>query len=457
MLNRARNRILALNMILTGVLLAVMFTVIYSAMSVSRYNDEHQRLSEAVSLGTTYKTGYDTQTEDPGYDYAEPPLPSIVATDQPSGTIVPTNYVVMTLDNSNEVLHVSAFISLTTSEGNELAQRALSSPPGDQIYFKDRYWLFSTMSSGTVSSAEYSTGTTSSTTVTYLVNPSVQYLTFLDITQTVQTLDELRLLFVLAGVGMLVVIFGISLLFANRSIRPLKQAWEQQARFITDASHELRTPLAIIKSHTDVLKENVDKTVDSQMQWVNHIRDEVTGMTRLTNDLLLLARPQQDGDPSDASLSKPFDLGATVEGVIVTMEALAFERTIQLDRVIAAGEDLTLIADEHRVKRLVVILLDNALKYTNEGGSIEVAVTRDKHVLTLTVSNTGPGIPAANLPHVFDRFYRVDPARTPDASTAPTGYGLGLAVARDIVDSMGVTIEATSEEGTLTVFTVRFR
>lgn len=259
-----------------------------------------------------------------------------------------------------------------------------------------------------------------------------------------------QLALTLAGVGLLALaaFFVISLFFSRWALRPVAHAWEQQRRFVADASHDLKTPLTVILANTSILMEHPERSVASQSQWVESTQHEAECMQELVGDLLLLAQVDE-GSTAHRDFDL-VDLSDLVEGELLQFESVAFERGITLDGTITAG--LTTQGDETRLRRLASTLLDNACKYANDGGSVRITLRRtDKH-LELTVHNTGPAISPDDLPHVFDRFFRADKART----SGEGGSGLGLAIARGIAEEHGGTLTVTSseEEGTTFIATL---
>ena len=171
-------------------------------------------------------------------------------------------------------------------------------------------------------------------------------------------------------------------------------------------------------------------------------------MQELVADLLLLARI--DAEETNLVKTKPkerIDLSNLVEGELLQFESVAFERNVSLDGSI--GPELFVLGSQERLRRLVTTLLDNACKYADKGGEIDVALSRKGNSVVFAVHNSGPAIAEGDLPHVFDRFYRADKARTSGAG----GYGLGLSIAREVVEEHGGTIEAASSDEAGTTFT----
>lgn len=273
---------------------------------------------------------------------------------------------------------------------------------------------------------------------------NVEYLAFADMSAA-NGWQSLAL--TLAGVG--VVALGaflvISVFFSRWALRPVERAWRQQRRFVADASHDLKTPLTAILANASILLEHPERSVASQSQWVESTQHEAEQMQGLVSDLLLLAQ-------IDEATAKPvferLDLTDLVEGELLQFESVAFERGIELSSQVEA--DVRVRGDAAQLRRLATTLLDNACKYVDEGGSVSVALQKSARGATLSVHNTGAAIAPEDLPHVFDRFYRADKARTRDDS----GHGLGLAIARAIAEEHGGTLVATSDEASGTTFTL---
>lgn len=268
---------------------------------------------------------------------------------------------------------------------------------------------------------------------------------FLDITSRQSILTKLIYTFIATALIMLFVIFFISRFFANKSIEPIKEAFERQRQFIGDASHELKTPLAVINTNVDVLLSNEDNTIKSQSKWLNYIKSEVQRMSKLTNDLLYLTQV----DYSEAKMIfSDFNLSDTVENVIMTMEAVIFENSIMLNYDIEPN--LLLNGNSGQMKEVVMILLDNALKYTNVNANIDLTLKKNHNNIILSITNTGKGIAEEHLTKIFERFYRIDKSRSRNSG----GYGLGLSISKAIVEQHGGKIYAKSIVDKSTTFTV---
>ncbi|MBP2645626.1 MAG: phoR 1 [Firmicutes bacterium] len=248
------------------------------------------------------------------------------------------------------------------------------------------------------------------------------------------------------GVGLLISLlsFGASFLIANRSVVPIQKAWQQQRDFLADASHELRTPLAIIQTNLEVVLDNPNETVASQNKWLANIQEESICMAKLIDSLLFLAR----ADSHQQLLQfLPFSFDQAVSTALSPFEAVAAEKNITLTR--SSTDKFDFLGDETRLKQVVTILVDNALRHTPAEGTISVGLAQKSSFAMLTVSDTGEGIEKEHLDKIFDRFYQVDKAR------ANCGTGLGLAIAKWIVESHGGKICVTSKPLAGTTFIVR--
>ncbi|MFD0590284.1 sensor histidine kinase [Paenibacillus sp. GCM10027627] len=268
----------------------------------------------------------------------------------------------------------------------------------------------------------------------------------LDVTSQTQFIANLVYTFIIVGLVMLIVIYGTSRFFANRSIAPVKEAFDKQKQFIADASHELKTPLAVIDTNADVLLASGEDTIQSQSKWLHHIKSEADRMKTLTNDLLYLT---EINDGRIKMIHAPFSVSEAVESVTLTMEAVLFEKELSLQYDVEPG--LSVRGNSEQMKQVVMILLDNALKYTNANGSIVLSLKKRHHDAWLTISNTGEGIPPEHLGLIFDRFYRVESSR----SRKLGGYGLGLAIAKSIVEQHKGKIHVKSVPGDKTTFSVQ--
>jgi signal transduction histidine kinase len=237
------------------------------------------------------------------------------------------------------------------------------------------------------------------------------------------------------------------LFLAQRAMRPIDAAFARQRAFVADASHELRTPLTLIRANAEIAREETTEPVSSIEPELTSILEEVDRTDRLIDDLLILAR----ADAGRLELHREMlDLATLAREVYTDMLPMAHQFGIDL-RIDASAPCLTLI-DVDRFRQALRIVLDNAVKYTPAGHGVTLTVTHDADHLRVVVQDTGEGIPPEHLPHLFDRFYRVDQSR----SRAAGGTGLGLPIARALVEAQGGSIDLTSIVGQGTTVTINF-
>ena len=263
---------------------------------------------------------------------------------------------------------------------------------------------------------------------------------FLDVSQDEQMLRNMLYIFLWIAIPMLVFIFLISLYFANRSIKPIEISYNKQKEFIADASHELKTPLATIATNIDVLFEGAN---GEQTKWLTYIKSETERMANLTGSLLYLAKM----DYKDANdLKSIFNFSDLINDYLMPFEALFYENKIKTD--INILPDVKINGNSEQIRRLVGILIDNAIKYTN--GRIRISLDATAGSAKLTVYNTGAGIVKDDLEKVWNRFFRGDKSREYSG-----GFGLGLPIAKAIADSHKGSITAESNVNEWTRFTVK--
>ena len=254
---------------------------------------------------------------------------------------------------------------------------------------------------------------------------------------------------VVLGFIALLIASAIGYHMAGRALIPLKEAYEKQKQFAADASHELRTPLAVLLSSSELLLADPSIQNPFLRQVLEDVKSEVKKMTNLVSDLLMVAR--SDNNALKVKIQK-LDLSAILEQVVRTMKPIAEKKNIRL-----AGENFGKVminADEQKIKQLAIILVDNAIKYTLEGGTVLVELERvDDKRIAFSVMDSGIGIAAEDLDKVFERFYRVDKARSREMG----GNGLGLAIAAEIVKLHDGKISVASKLGEGTKFTVELK
>lgn len=246
----------------------------------------------------------------------------------------------------------------------------------------------------------------------------------------------------MALVGIIAVFFVI-LFCAGRMIRPIAQSYEKQKQFITDAGHELKTPLTIIRANVDVLEME-----QGDNEYLTDIRQQAERLTRLTNDLVQLSRMEE----AENTLQMiDFPVSEVVEEAAQPFQTLAQTQEKQL--LLDIQPMLTLKGNPKGITQLVSILLDNALKYSPAGETVELQLQRSGKLIYLTVKNTAiTPLSGEALSHIFDRFYRADASRSSETG----GHGIGLSVAKAIVTAHGGKLQASTPDGKRFVITAAF-
>jgi signal transduction histidine kinase len=292
-------------------------------------------------------------------------------------------------------------------------------------------------------------GTLSSSNLRYMmrqINGTTQ-IAFYDLSADRDIISNLILTFVVVGFLSLAAFFIISLYLAKWALKPVEKSWEQQRQFIADASHELKTPLTVILANTDILASHKSDTIQNQYKWLEYIKAEATRMSTLVNDLLFLAK--SDATKNNLILST-INFSDIVWSCSLPFESVAYEQGKDLQTNIES--DIFLEGDEGKLKQLLMILLDNACKYTDKKGTIKVNLKQKQEKIYVEVMNSGEAISPEHLSKLFERFYRADEARDREHG----GYGLGLSIAKNIVDMHYGKITVTSSAETGTIFTVIF-
>ena len=422
MLSKLRLKFIALNMATVAVVLAVVFTficVIDQQQSIARV---HEALDAAVAHAGDANVGASPLgSQMPGDAAREGAAPPEIGGKR-GGSDPSIPVAVFSMDSDGALAAVQARTTASLAD-DVLAQAAeqLADVP-EEFGSLDGLGLF----------------------YAKRVAGSTAYLAFADMSAA-NGWQALAL--TLAGVGMaaLATFLVINVFFSRWALQPVERAWAQQRRFVADASHDLKTPLTVILANTSILLEHPERSVASQSQWVESTQHEAEQMQSLVGDLLLLAQ-------TDEGAEKPpmerLDLTDLVEGELLQFESVAFERKVELRSQLEPG--VAVCGNAPLLRKLAGTLLDNACKYADEGGSVDTELRRTARQVELAVRNTGSAIAPEDLPHVFDRFYRADKARTCDDS----GHGLGLAIARAIAEEHGGTLSAESDETSGTTFTL---
>ncbi|WP_084741015.1 sensor histidine kinase, partial [Streptococcus sp. HMSC071H03] len=267
---------------------------------------------------------------------------------------------------------------------------------------------------------------------------------FINISQLEQTSQNHEQLIVVVMISF----WGISLIasvyLARVSVKPLLESIQKQKSFVENASHELRTPLAVLQNRLETLFRKPEATIMESSESIASSLDEVRNMKMLTTNLLNLAR-RDDGIKPEIGDVEPnfFNTTFTNYEMVAAENGKTFRFDNRIHRMIKTDKTL--------LKQLMTILFDNALKYTDEDGVIELTISANDRNLFLKVSDNGPGISTADKKKIFDRFYRVDKARTRQTG----GFGLGLSLAKQITEALKGTIAVKDNKPKGTIFEVK--
>lgn len=247
------------------------------------------------------------------------------------------------------------------------------------------------------------------------------------------------LLFILLPLTVLLtgLIGSILAKFAN-----LERSFMMQKQFIEDLSHELKTPLSVLKGEMEVTLKKMRSPEDYEMTLKSGL-DEINTIIRIVENLLMLARFDSNAMPLEA---KQFDAAEVIREAARDVKVLADQKKITIS--LPPGVSAKIKGDENQIRRLFLNLLDNAVKYTPDGGSVTVDIADDHPYVRISFTDTGIGIPPEELPHIFDRFFRVDKSR------GSVGFGLGLSISKAIAEAHKGRIEVKSEPGRGATFTV---
>lgn len=411
MIKKLKFKFIVINMLIVVTVFLAAFTFLYSTTSEKFYADSISAMQAAVDTPFDFDTRFDIGMEAP-------------ANRRPDGTV--TFYVTVNKDGS-----VGSLIGNNVTVTDEKKFENLVK----ECYFsKDK------------------TGVIKKEGLRYMVTESRFYgdvVAFADISSETEALSRLKTVCLTIGGVMFAVFLLISIAFAQWAINPVKRSIEKQNRFIANASHELKTPLTVVLANAELLSASPDATVGEKQKQIEHIKSEANSMNLLVCDMLTLAK-------SDFSKKKtknfvPVNISELLKSVVLAFEAPVFESGKTLKSDIADG--LFVKGDEKMLERLLYVLLDNAVKYSNEGGNIDVFLYEALGKINISVRNSGRPIPKKHLAHIFDRFYRPDDARARQAG----GFGLGLSIAKDTAEMHEAKISVESSDEIGTAFNLSFK
>ncbi|MBU1104671.1 HAMP domain-containing histidine kinase [Candidatus Parcubacteria bacterium] len=256
-----------------------------------------------------------------------------------------------------------------------------------------------------------------------------------------------RLIFslIVINTGIFIVSAGLGYFLAGRTLRPIKKMLEDQNRFISDASHELKTPITALKTSLEVGLRDKNLTLAKAKELVAENLSDVNRLQKLTESLLSISNFQSNANLSNLT---NLSLDEILETAKKQTSSLARIKKI---KVKLEKTDQKIFGDKNSLAELFVVLLDNAIKYNRKGGNVDITFKNTANMAVAEISDSGIGISKEDLPHIFDRFYRADSARSQENHN---GFGLGLSIAKQIVDNHHGKIVAESEIGKGSIFSV---
>lgn len=263
-----------------------------------------------------------------------------------------------------------------------------------------------------------------------------------------QSDSRYRLMLIIIN-GIIFIVAGAAGYFlAGRTLRPIKRMVDEQNQFIADASHELRTPLTALRAEMEAVLLDEKITAKEAKALITSNLEEVISLQSLSDHLLELTTASSN---TSHYVLQEMSLKAIAQDVIEKITPLAKKKKISLKQDVS---DTTVLADRMMVQEVMMILLDNAMKYSKEGTTVSLTGRKESGKAVITISDEGIGIPKEDVPFIFDRFYQVSRSRT--KQTSSSGYGLGLSIAKRIIETFHGTIKIDSEVAKGTIVTVTF-
>lgn len=421
MINKLRRRIILINMALIGVVILGIFTTVnINLYSNSVHTLEHglsQLLDKAgrypIDGGIPPEDLEDFNNEGKGFRFKKSGM-------KEEAPMQITSYITVTVDSNGNVLDKQE--SNVTMDSDDLAECiALATGKDGQI-------------------SEYS--------LMYVTREGIgeKQIAFADNSSIYSSLRNSLLISFVLFLASMGVIFVISLFLSNLAVKPVKKAWEQQKQFVADASHELKTPLTVILANNNIMMSHTESRVKNERQWLESTQEEANHMKQLIDEMLFLAK--SDAGTEKIQLSD-VNFSEQVEGCTLNFEPVAFEKEVMIDANI--DENVILHGNSTQLNQLVHILVDNAVKYADNGTVITVKLKKQGDYVHFSVNNHGNEMSPEDMEHIFDRFYRAEKSRT------TKGYGLGLSIAQRIVQSMNGKLHVESNKENGTTFTAEFK
>ena len=409
MIKKLRKKFISIAMISVIVVLTVIMTAINIANFISIDSNAQKRIEILEENGGKFsdKPFFRDREDDFKENKLSPEMP------------FETRYFTVTLDSNANVSEINTgrIAAVSSSAAEDYAKK---------LYEENR-------EKGFIETYKY-TRTESDGKIMYI---------FLDIGRELDTFYSFFTASVIISLAGSLLVFIMVVIFSSIAVRPVAQSYEKQKRFITDASHEIKTPLAIIDANAEVIE-----MIDGENEWTQSIRKQIKRLTSLTEKLVYLSRMDEDGYEMQMV---SFDISQATEEMTELFNTASQARGIKLKTEAEAG--LSCYGNEAAIRQLISIMMDNALKYTNENGVIEVKLKSAGRSRIMTFYNTVDEIEKGKLEFLFERFYRLDKSRNSETG----GHGIGLSVAKAITEAHGGKISAESTDGKSIIFTITLK
>ena len=427
MIKQFRKRLIVMTTVFVTLILIAAFATIFLTTYLKQKSDNYEKLNQTEQLRITGgKVSFDEKSADT----------------MEINRIVPGAgvYFNMLVDKSGKPFMIDSALKLSKKQYHKAAKYAWKHQDGGVIKMNGREWEY--VVAPAIANFDYGNSAQDQDNQkkdeTYLMR-------FLDVTDSKKNLVTLGTTLIVVGLGLILFFFLVIVFFTNRALRPMEEAWKKQKQFIADASHELKTPLSIVSTNVDVLYASQEDTIRDQLKWLDNISRGTKRMNGLVNKLLIVAKADSSFDQLNVTSVQVDQL---LINALANYETKLEEKRVTLNRNIAK---MTIKTDEILLQQLFDIFIDNASKYTNEKGVLDVSLEVKGREGIITFQNTGDGISEKDLPKIFDRFYRTNEVRQKyDGS-----YGLGLSIAQGIIEQLGGTINVESTVNEVTKFTIR--
>ena len=405
MIYRLQKRFILISTVAVLTVIALMLGVIL-ALNLSSMNRNMDELADRVSEGGgRFPDAFEPkppadnkipQKNEPNFEFITPETP------------FSTRHFTVFFDKNGEVekTHTESIYAINDETAIEYAKKAMDGERARGWISNYRYKIFST---------EFGMG-----------------VVFVDGSMSRSALMQSTTIAAIVLLACAALVLILIFLLSGKAVKPIAESYEKQKQFITDANHELKTPLTLILANLDIAEAELGKN-----EWLEDIRSEGYRMTELVNQLVALSRMDENGHKMNVT---EVSFGALIADAVSEFETLAKGRGKRL--IAAVDKELTCFGDEVLLYRLVCILLDNAVKYCDDGGEIGVTLRRSRRVV-LTVENTYAAVGELELGRLFDRFYRADKARK-----FTGGYGVGLSMAKAIAENHRGEISVYKKDGT---------